>query len=209
MRIESDGRSSSVRASSIRRCRACISGLSSEKYAPAGGRRCKSPDANASVADLKHDLEDDRERCSRSDVRRATAPSVALPDVIAFELSEHLRNFPPGDDGLVFTQADGRPNIWKPALEASASRPTDATGCTPAPLLRLAPHRPGESVVAVAEYLGHADPGFTLRVYAHLFPCSEDRARRAIDSAFGPQGIDRPASRWRPTAASAGLVALR
>jgi integrase len=28
----------------------------------------------------------------------------------------------------------------------------------------------GESVKAVAEYLGHADPGFTLRVYAHLFP---------------------------------------
>ena len=39
----------------------------------------------------------------------------------------------------------------------------------------------GESVRAVADYLGHADPGFTLRVYAHLFPSSEDRARRAID----------------------------
>lgn len=32
----------------------------------------------------------------------------------------------------------------------------------------------GESVRAVADYLGHADPGFTLRVYAHLFPASED-----------------------------------
>ncbi len=43
----------------------------------------------------------------------------------------------------------------------------------------------GESASAVAEYLGHADPGFTLRVYAHLFPSSEDRARRAIDALFG------------------------
>jgi integrase len=42
----------------------------------------------------------------------------------------------------------------------------------------------GESVKAVAEYLGHADPGFTLRVYAHLFPSSEDRARAAIDRVF-------------------------
>lgn len=39
---------------------------------------------------------------------------------------------------------------------------------------------------AVAEYLGHADPGFTLRVYAHLFPSSEARARAAIDGLFGP-----------------------
>jgi hypothetical protein len=39
----------------------------------------------------------------------------------------------------------------------------------------------GESVKAVAEYLGHADPGFTLRVYAHLFPASEERARAALD----------------------------
>ena len=43
----------------------------------------------------------------------------------------------------------------------------------------------GESVRAVADYLGHADPGFTLRVYAHLFPSSEDRARQAIDRRLG------------------------
>ena len=42
----------------------------------------------------------------------------------------------------------------------------------------------GESVRAVADSLGHADPGFTLRVYAHLFPASEDRARQALDSVF-------------------------
>ncbi len=42
----------------------------------------------------------------------------------------------------------------------------------------------GESVRAVADYLGHSDPGFTLRVYAHLFPSSEDRARHAVDRLF-------------------------
>ena len=42
----------------------------------------------------------------------------------------------------------------------------------------------GESVKAVAEYLGHADPGFTLRVYAHLFPSSDERVRKAVDRAF-------------------------
>lgn len=41
----------------------------------------------------------------------------------------------------------------------------------------------GVSIRAVAEYLGHHDPGFTLRTYAHLMPESEDRARLAIDLA--------------------------
>jgi hypothetical protein len=31
---------------------------------------------------------------------------------------------------------------------------------------------------------GHSDPGFTLRIYAHLMPDSEDRARAVVDAAF-------------------------
>ncbi|MBQ0985136.1 site-specific integrase [Streptomyces sp. F63] len=42
----------------------------------------------------------------------------------------------------------------------------------------------GENIKALAEYLGHSDPGFTLRTYTHLMPNSQDRARRAIDAAF-------------------------
>ena len=44
----------------------------------------------------------------------------------------------------------------------------------------------GESIRALADYLGQSDPGFTLRVYTHLMPASEDRARSAVDAAFGP-----------------------
>ncbi|WP_433226882.1 tyrosine-type recombinase/integrase [Microtetraspora malaysiensis] len=48
----------------------------------------------------------------------------------------------------------------------------------------------GVSVKELAEYLGHADPGFTLRVYAHLMPGSHDRARKAIDDRLlGPRII--------------------
>ncbi|NEB94943.1 tyrosine-type recombinase/integrase [Streptomyces bauhiniae] len=42
----------------------------------------------------------------------------------------------------------------------------------------------GENIKAVSEYMGHADPALTLRVYAHLMPDSRERARRAIDSVF-------------------------
>jgi integrase len=37
-----------------------------------------------------------------------------------------------------------------------------------------------------AEYLGHSDPAFTLRVYAHMLPSSHDRARAVIDERFAP-----------------------
>jgi integrase len=43
----------------------------------------------------------------------------------------------------------------------------------------------GVDIRALAEYMGHTDPGFTLRVYAHLMPRSADRARLAIASALG------------------------
>lgn len=42
----------------------------------------------------------------------------------------------------------------------------------------------GVSVKELAEYLGHADPAFTLRVYAHLLPSSHDRARAVINQRF-------------------------
>ena len=42
----------------------------------------------------------------------------------------------------------------------------------------------GESVRGLASYLGHADPGFTLRVYTHLMPASEERTKRAIDKVL-------------------------
>lgn len=42
----------------------------------------------------------------------------------------------------------------------------------------------GESIKAVSQYLGHADPGFTLRVYTHLMPSSDERSRRLIDTAL-------------------------
>ncbi|MEU3735987.1 site-specific integrase [Streptomyces sp. NPDC032198] len=42
----------------------------------------------------------------------------------------------------------------------------------------------GESVKALSTYLGHTDPGFTLRVYTHLMPSSESRTRNAVDSMY-------------------------
>ena len=90
------------------------------------------------------------------------------------------------------------PYTWKPALEAAGVAPTRANGMHAlrhfyASVLIDA----GQSVRAVADYLGHADPGFTLRVYAHLFPSSEDRARQAVDRLLGRRA--RKVSQALPT----------
>ncbi|MEU0988100.1 site-specific integrase [Streptomyces sp. NPDC005953] len=42
----------------------------------------------------------------------------------------------------------------------------------------------GESIKALSEYLGHHDPGYTLRTYTHLMPNSETRTRAAVDGVF-------------------------
>jgi integrase len=52
----------------------------------------------------------------------------------------------------------------------------------------------GESIKALSEYLGHHDPGFTLRTYTHLMPASTTRTQRAIDGLFddGAANVDGP-----------------
>jgi integrase len=49
----------------------------------------------------------------------------------------------------------------------------------------------GVDIRALAVYLGHHDPAFTLRVYAHLVPDAADRMRAVIDRAARGEA-DRP-----------------
>ncbi|MGY1702914.1 hypothetical protein [Geodermatophilus sp. SYSU D00766] len=42
----------------------------------------------------------------------------------------------------------------------------------------------GESVVAVAERLGHENAALVLSTYGHPMPDSEERTRRAVDEAW-------------------------
>lgn len=132
---------------------------------------------------------------------------VPLPETVAVALSEHLRatpavevTLPWGDRGgpehtaaLVFTGPKGASlnknphtqRVWKPALEAAGiDYVPRETG-----MHQLRHHYAsvlldaGVSIAAVAAYLGHHDPSVTLRVYSHLMPATESRARQAIDGA--------------------------
>jgi integrase len=128
---------------------------------------------------------------------------VPLPDSVAQAIAEHLRAFPAeGREALVLTNEAGGPinrgsyndRVWKPALAAAGIIPKPEPGERYAPSREHGFHQlrhhyasvlleAGVSIRALADYLGHADPGFTLRVYTHLMPASEDRARAAVDGA--------------------------
>jgi site-specific recombinase XerD len=46
----------------------------------------------------------------------------------------------------------------------------------------------GVDIRALTSYLGHHDPGFTLRIYVHLMPGTADRMRQAVDAAYQDHG---------------------
>lgn len=55
----------------------------------------------------------------------------------------------------------------------------------------------GVDIRTVAEYLGHSDAGFTLRVYEHLMPDAADKARCAMDAFFEPSAPVVPSEEAR------------
>ncbi|MFG3141452.1 tyrosine-type recombinase/integrase [Streptomyces sp. NPDC048211] len=84
---------------------------------------------------------------------------------------------------------------WKPALASAGVIPAPAAGAAHAESRENGMHAmrhfyasvlldAGENIKALAEYLGHSDPGLTLRVYAHLMPSSQARTRKAIEHAY-------------------------
>jgi integrase len=132
---------------------------------------------------------------------------IPPPETVATELAAHITAFPPLEISLPWETHNGAPTtarlllytrerkaldrhhfnayVWKAALAAAGIEPSRANGMQAlrhfyASVLLDA----GESIKALSEYLGHSDPGFTLRTYTHLLPTSEQRTRQAVDRAL-------------------------
>jgi integrase len=132
--------------------------------------------------------------------RRSTR-TVPLPQVVAEALSRHIGEFTPGSDGTLFTTRFGAPyrhdyygtRIFSEAVKR-AGLPRSTTSHDLRHHYASVLLAQGESVIAVAERLGHHNASLVLSTYGHLMPDSEDRTRRAVDSAWAacappvPQG---------------------
>lgn len=134
---------------------------------------------------------------------------VPLPASMRDELAAYLAQFPPVAVTLPWEHGEGKAvtaklivttrehkacnrnhfnaNVWRRA-QATAGIPSERDNGMHA--LRhffastLLDAR--ESIMAVAEYLGHHNPAVTLKYYAHLMPASEDRTKSAIDAMWSP-----------------------
>lgn len=98
----------------------------------------------------------------------------------------------------VIWRGDFNMRLWKPALAAAGVIPDPRGHERYAAAREHGMHAlrhfyasvlidAGASIKAVSEYLGHSDPGLTLRVYAHLMPDSQEKARTAIATTFTVQ----------------------
>lgn len=133
--------------------------------------------------------------------------TIPLPSSVRDLLAAYLAAFPAREVTLPWGDLGGRPTevplivtgaqggalnrnhvnhyVWKPALGRAGVETTRENG-----MHALRHHYAsvlldaGESIKAVSEYLGHSDPGFTLRVYTHLMPASDERTRNAVDASF-------------------------
>ena len=121
--------------------------------------------------------------------------TLPLPDFVAQALSGHIREFPPAEDGSLFTTERGNRYRQEHYGARSFNPAVDAAGLPPGTTSHDLRHHyasvllaAGESVVAVAERLGHENATLVLKVYGHLVPGSEDRTRRALDAAWTSDG---------------------
>ena len=133
--------------------------------------------------------------------------AVPLPGSVAEELASYLQLYPPVDVALPSGHPDGRhesarlivtsregkalnrnhvnPYVWKPALRRAGLPDTREFGFDGGrhfyASLQL---ESGVGPRALADYLGHADPAFTLKIYAHLMPEAHGKAQAAVDRLF-------------------------
>lgn len=136
---------------------------------------------------------------------------VPLPEHVSLALAAHLEQFTPAEVTLPWNEPANPRKHGKPVTAAllftkdggplnhstfytGAWRPArNAAGIAEGSLHQLrhlyasALLAGGVDIRALSEYLGHHDPAFTLRIYAHLMPSAEGRALRAIEAAFAAE----------------------
>ncbi len=131
--------------------------------------------------------------------------TVPLDQVVIDGIAAHLAEFPAREVEVldttgkrpvrrlarfIYSDGDGMPlrrsgfnkHVWNPARTALGL--TETTTHDLRHFYASALIAAGLSPKAVARLLGHKDASMTLRVYAHLWPDDEDRARQAIATAF-------------------------
>lgn len=131
--------------------------------------------------------------------------TVPLPPSVAEELARYIQEFPVRTVALPMTSPDSAAtavdllltsregkalnrnyvncHVWKPALRRAGLPDTrDFMTHGGRHFYASLQLEAGVSPKALADYLGHADPAFMLRTYAHLMPGAEQKVHVAVDN---------------------------
>lgn len=174
------------------RTAAALAGMAGLRQGEVFGLRVEDVDFLRRTIHVRQQVRRIGTRIELAPPKRGKTRDVPLSDLLGYELAEHIRRAGitdgllwRGDDGGPINRDDYRRDVWYPALLSAGIERTRANG------MHALRHYyasvlldQGVSIRALADYLGHSDPAFTLRVYAHLMPGNDDRARDAIDAAF-------------------------
>jgi integrase len=142
------------------------------------------------------------ERQLAKDGRRFVPPktkesfrTIPLAQDVALRLSAHIKQFPPNEDGVIFTTLRGgnpvRYNHYGPIIFDAARQ---AAGMPETTTHDLRHHFASEllsrgvPVNVVARFMGHASAKLVLETYGHLMPNADDVTRKALDAAWRRDG---------------------
>src|SRR5262249_30497094 len=125
--------------------------------------------------------------------RQVALPAFAVTALVQHKGDQAERRLRLGtayrDQGLVFASDLGDP-MHPDSITTMFRRLAAKAGMPGLPVHDLR-HSPatqllgqGVNVKVISERLGHADPGFTLRVYSHVLPGMQEEAARKIDGAL-------------------------
>lgn len=130
--------------------------------------------------------------------------TIPVPQLTIDTIAAHMAEFPPGEDGTLFVTRLGtayRHDYYGSILFQQAVKAAGITARTTPHTLRHSYASwllsEGESVVTVADRLGHNNAQTVLSVYAHIIVGAEDRTREAIArvwEAHGSRNAGRDAS---------------
>lgn len=122
----------------------------------------------------------------------ASIRSVPLPRFVAAAIERHVHWFGAEGGGVLCRTGRGallrrdyfNARVWRPALIA-ARLPLDATFHDLRHTFASTALSEGVPVLDVSRWLGHKSITTTVDLYGHLVPHAGDRARTALDGAFG------------------------
>lgn len=119
---------------------------------------------------------------------------IPLPQTAADALAAYLAKYPAGKDGTIFATSAGKPYLqltyWRIFGRAAEKVGLDVTSHILRHTYASTLLEAGESMIVVAERLGHANATQVATTYGHIMPNSEDRTRRAIDAAWSEVGLN-------------------